>query len=167
MIRAAVLTISDSCHAGTRTDKSGPAVRNRILELGWQVDLLEVLPDERLQIAERLRELSSADHALAVFTTGGTGVAHRDITPEATRDVIEKEIPGIGEVMRNEGRKSTRLADLSRGLGGTRGRTLIVNLPGSPKGAIESLNAIVNLVPHILDLLSGNTEHPSKPETVK
>ena len=95
----------------------------------------------------------------AIFTTGGTGVAARDVTPEATRAVIDREIPGLGELMRARGRESTLLAVLSRAIAGTRGRVLIVNLPGSPKGAVESLDAIVEVVPHVLELLRGHTEH--------
>jgi molybdenum cofactor synthesis domain-containing protein len=99
----------------------------------------------------------------AIFTTGGTGVALRDVTPEATRAVIEREIPGFGEWMRISGRSSTKMSILSRGISGTRGRTLIVNLPGSPKGAVESINAIIDLVPHVTDLLDGKTEHAVEP----
>jgi molybdenum cofactor synthesis domain-containing protein len=95
----------------------------------------------------------------AIFTTGGTGLAPRDVTPEATRVVVDREIPGFGELMRAKGRDSTPLATLSRSMAGTRGRVLVVNLPGSPKGAVESLDAIVELVPHVLELLRGQTEH--------
>lgn len=159
MIHAAVLTVSDSVHAGTRGDRSGPAVRERLEQLGWSVSVLEVVPDERDVIAARLAALADAGHLAAIFTTGGTGIGPRDITPEATRDVIEREIPGLGELMRAQGRKHTPLAVLSRALAGTRGEVLIVNLPGSPKGALESLDSMVDLVPHILELLSGHTEH--------
>jgi molybdenum cofactor synthesis domain-containing protein len=167
VIQAAVLTISDSVHDGTRADLSGPAVQERLEELGWSVAALEVLPDEEHLISKRLATLADGNQISAIFTTGGTGVARRDVTPEATRAVIDREIPGLSEWMRSHGRDSTPLALLSRGVAGTRGRVLIVNLPGSPRGAVESLNAIVDVVPHVLDLLEGRTEHgtPAKLES--
>jgi molybdopterin adenylyltransferase len=155
---AAVFTVSDSSHAGTRHDASGPAVRARLEELGWTVSG-EIIPDDADWIARRLAETADKGEVAVIFTTGGTGVALRDVTPEATKSVIEREIPGIGEWMRINGRSSTKMSILSRGVAGTRGRTLIVNLPGSPRGAVESLNAIMDVVPHVIDLLSGNTEH--------
>jgi molybdenum cofactor synthesis domain-containing protein len=159
MTNAAVLTISDSVSAGTRADKSGPAVRERLEQLGWKVAVVEVLPDEPQQISDRLATLSDGGQVSAIFTTGGTGVAPRDNTPEATRAVLDREIPGFGELMRLRGRESTPLATLSRAVAGTRGRVLIINLPGSPRGAVESLDAIVELVPHVLELLGGQTDH--------
>ena len=159
MINAAVLTISDSVSEGTRADRSGPAVRERLEQLGWKVAAVEVIPDEGSEIARRLATLADGGQVSAIFTTGGTGVAPRDVTPEATRTVIDREIPGFGEVMRAKGREKTPSAVLSRAVAGTRGTVLIVNLPGSPKGAVESLDAIVELVPHVLDLLQGQTEH--------
>jgi molybdenum cofactor synthesis domain-containing protein len=159
MTNAAVVTISDSASAGKRTDRSGPAVRERLEQLGWSVPVVEVLPDEAAQIGARLAALADGGQVAAIFTTGGTGVALRDVTPEATRSVIDREIPGFGEVMRARGRQSTPLAALSRSLAGTRGSVLIVNLPGSPRAAVESLDAIVELVPHVLELLRGRTEH--------
>ncbi len=159
MIRAAVITVSDSTSAGARVDLSGPAVKERLERLGWQVSAIHVVPDEAESIGTLLKTLADGGDVSAIFTTGGTGLAARDVTPEATRAVLDREIPGIGEVMRAKGREATPLAVLSRAVAGTRGRVLIVNLPGSPKGAVESLGAIVNVVPHIVDLLSGRTEH--------
>ena len=163
MIRVAVITVSDSAVAGTRQDRSGPAVRERAEALGWAVREVELVLDESNQIAEVLRRLADSGEISLILTTGGTGVALRDVTPEATRSVIEREIPGLGELMRSEGRKFTPKAVLSRGLAGVRNRTLIVNLPGSPTGALESLDTIANLVPHVLDLLEGRTSHSDVP----
>jgi molybdopterin adenylyltransferase len=160
VIRVAVLTISDSASAGTREDRSGPAVKERLETLGWVVSL-EVLPDEAPLISARLAQLADSGDLAAIFTTGGTGIAARDVTPEATQSVIEREIPGMAEAMRMSGLKHTPLAILSRGITGTRGRTLIINLPGSPKGAVQSLDAIMDVVPHVVDLLAGKTEHGS------
>jgi molybdopterin adenylyltransferase len=164
MIQAAVLTISDSVHAGTRTDQSGPAVRERLERLGWSVSVLEVLPDECETISKRLAELADGNQVSAIFTTGGTGVAARDVTPEATRAVLDRDIPGLAEQMRGRGRESTPLAILSRGVSGTRGRVLVANLPGSPRGAVESLDAIADVLPHLLELLRGHTSHAAAPE---
>ena len=159
MIQAAVLTISDSASSGTREDRSGPAVRERLEQLGWQVSVAEAIPDVAVEISRRLAALADGGQVSAIFTTGGTGVAARDVTPEATRAVLHREIPGLGELMRARGREFTPLAVLSRAVAGTRGKVLIVNLPGSPKGAVQSLDAIVELVPHVLELLRGRTEH--------
>jgi molybdopterin adenylyltransferase len=161
MTHAAVLTISDSASNGTRADASGPAVRERLEQLGWSVSVVEVIADEAGQISSRLATLADGGQVAAIFTTGGTGVAPRDVTPEATRAVLDREIPGFGELMRTRGREFTPLSVLSRALAGTRGLVLIVNLPGSPKGAVQSLDAIVELVPHVLELLRGRTEHVS------
>lgn len=158
-IHAALVTVSDSSVAGTRPDRSGPALRDRAQALGWTVSAMELVADESEQIAAILRRLADSGEVAVILTTGGTGVAPRDVTPEATRAVIEREIPGLGELMRAEGLRFTPTAVLARGLAGVRGRTLIVNLPGSPKGAVESLDAIAKLVPHIVDLLEGRTSH--------
>ena len=161
---AAVITISDSAHRGTREDASGPAVAAALISAGLSVVTQLVIPDERPSIADTLREISDSNRADLIVTTGGTGVALRDVTPEATRDVIDREIPGFGELMRLKGLEVTRFAPLSRSMAGTRGRVLIINLPGSPKGALESLGAILELVPHVLDLLHGRTEHKPLPK---
>lgn len=165
MIRVAVLTVSDGCHRGEREDRSGPAVRQLCLDCGWHVPVSAVLPDEAGGISSWLRDTADSGLVDVIFTTGGTGVAPRDVTPEATRAVIDRDIPGIAELMRAEGRKSALYAPLSRGIAGTRGRVLIVNLPGSPKGAVQSLGAIVKLVPHVIGLLAGDTGHPEQGET--
>ena len=161
-LRAIVLTISDSAHNGARVDKSGPAVANHLHAAGYKVNDPEILPDERNHIAARLRAIVNENLADVVFTTGGTGIAPRDITPEAIRDVIDREIPGFGEIMRQSGLAFTPLSPLSRSLAGVAGRTLIVALPGSPKGALESLGAILELVPHVHDLLNGRTAHAAR-----
>ena len=159
MIRAAVITVSDSAHQGTREDLSGPAVAARLQDKGFEIAGRLVIPDEREEIARCLRQLAERGSAQAIFTTGGTGIAPRDVTPEATRDVIDREIPGIGELMRSKGLASTPYSALSRGLAGTKNGVLIINLPGSTRGAVESVDAILELVPHVLDLINGRTGH--------
>jgi molybdenum cofactor synthesis domain-containing protein len=160
MIRTAVVTISDSVARGTREDRSGIALRQRAEQLGWQVAETAVVEDDRESIARLLADLSDRRSISLILTTGGTGIAQRDVTPEATRAVVDREIPGLGELMRAEGRRFTPRAVLSRGIAGTRGRTLIVNLPGSRRGAAESLEAILPLLRHGLEVMAGAQNHP-------
>ena len=157
MPTAAVLTISDSASQGKRQDLSGPAVIALLKENRFMILSTDVVPDDAGRIAATLIQM--AEIAQFVVTTGGTGLSSRDVTPEATASVCDKQVPGIAEVMRAEGRKQTPLAALSRAVCGIRGKSLILNLPGSPKGAAASLNAVLHLIPHALELLEGKTDH--------
>jgi molybdopterin adenylyltransferase len=161
---AGVITVSDSVSAGTRSDASGPAVERALEELGFAVRRDLTSDDPESIYASLIRHIEDAS-ICAIFTTGGTGLGPRDCTPEVTRRVIDREIPGFGEWMRFRGRGATARAILSRGVAGTRNRTLVVNLPGSPGGAVESLQAIADVLSHAIDLLEGNTEHQSQAET--
>ncbi len=157
VLTAAVVTVSDSCARGDREDRSGPAVAELLTKLHFSVALREVVPDESIPIQNLLIRL--AREVRLVVTTGGTGIAARDVTPEATAVVCDRLLDGVAERMRSEGTKKTPYAALSRGVCGVRGRALILNLPGSPAGAVESLEAVAGLIPHALDLLAGKTEH--------
>jgi molybdenum cofactor synthesis domain-containing protein len=154
---AAVLTISDSSFQGKREDLSGPAVVRQLEAAGFQVIRTSTVPDEGDQIQKQLIECSRL--AQLVVTVGGTGIAARDVTPEATLAVAEKLVPGIAEKMRTEGAKKTPFAALGRGVCGVREKSLLLNLPGSPTAAGESLQAVLDILPHALELLSGKTEH--------
>jgi molybdopterin adenylyltransferase len=157
--RAKILVLSDLATRGKREDQSGPAVREVLESHGWQVTALELLPDEFDQIRDHLEAWTNSEDCDTVFTSGGTGIGPRDVTPEATRSVIETEVPGLAELMRAEGTKSTPLAALSRAVVGVRKRKLIVNLPGSPRGARESLESIIEVLPHAIDQIQGRTGH--------
>lgn len=153
---AVVLTVSDSVASGRREDLSGPAVKAE-LKKKFQVIKVEVVADDYASIETALRRL--AGEADLVVTTGGTGIAERDVTPEATRAVCSRLLDGVAERMRAQGAKKTPFAALSRAVCGVCGKSLILNLPGSPKGAVESLEAVMDLLPHAIDLLRGKTEH--------
>ena len=165
MIRTGVLTVSDRGARGDRVDTSGPAVAALIGSIGAQVARTAIVADDLETIAARLRDWSDDDRLDLVLTTGGTGLAPTDVTPEATLAVAERHVPGLAEVMREVGRQSTPLAALSRSVAVVRGKTLIVNLPGSERGARESLKAILELLPHAVDLLQGDAgdQHPVGP----
>ena len=153
---ALVLTVSDRVAAGTRDDASGDAIAARLASLGFEIER-RIVSDDVPAIATAIRE-GAAAHPLVV-TTGGTGLTPRDVTPQATGTVLDYEVPGIAEAMRAAGRVHTPLADLSRGVVGVAGRSLVVNVPGSPKGSIESLDAVIPILDHALETLSGPFDH--------
>lgn len=157
MATAAVVTISDSVARGQRADRSGPATAEVLRQHGFEVTQNRAVVDDQDEIERTLIQLS--EQVNLIVTTGGTGIAERDVTPEATRAVCSKLIDGIPEKMRTEGLKSTEFAILSRGVCGVRGRALILNLPGNPAGAVDSLQSVVEILPHVLELLAGKTEH--------
>ncbi len=157
MTQAIVITVSDSRSQGQREDVAGPTIAQALTAAGFAVKQIVVVPDDQACIEEALR--TAAGKVRLVVTTGGTGIAPRDVTPEATRAICDRLLDGVAEVMRAEGLKETPFAALSRGLCGTRGQSLILNLPGNPRGAATSLQAVIHLLPHALLVLEGRARH--------
>ena len=155
MKRAAIITVSDSGYRGEREDKSGPVIREILEKEGYEITFTELLPDDRAMIAGKLQEIADSGSTDLILTTGGTGFSQRDVTPEATEEVIERRVPGIPEAMRAYSMTITKRAMLSRATAGIRGTTLIINLPGSPKAVRESLEYIIEALGHGLEILSG------------
>ena len=154
MITVAVLTISDKGSKGERKDVSGPLIEDILKKIEAEVKYYEILPDEKRLIRKNLIKYSKKVDL--ILTTGGTGLSPRDVTPDATLEVIEREVPGIAEAMRAEGLKKTRMAMLSRAVAGVKGETLIINLPGSPKAVRENLETILNIIPHAIEKIKGD-----------
>jgi len=151
---AVAITVSDSCSAGQREDRSGPVLVEALREWGAEILAHECLPDDRIRIAERLRHFASVGGVDLIVTTGGTGFSPRDVTPEATRDVLERDAPGLAELIRMRSLEKTPMAALSRAVCGIRGRTIILNLPGSPKGVAETFEIVRGPLAHAVDLAS-------------
>ena len=155
MLRVAILTVSDSCAAGRREDKSGQAIREMLPGDGFEVIQTAVVPDDREAIIEKLLYFCDQGAYDIVLTTGGTGLGPRDVTPEATVSICDRVVPGLGEVMRAEGQKYTHNAILSRSVAGIRGKTLVINLPGSPGAVRECLGSIIGVLPHAVEMIAG------------
>jgi len=155
-IRFGIMTLSDRSHRGEREDASGPALAALIRAGSGEVVRQQILPDDEATIRAALTEWADSSALDVILTTGGTGFALRDVTPEATRSVVQREAPGLAEAMRADSLKKTPHAMLSRGIAGIRGRTLIVNLPGSPKGAVENLQTILSILPHAVQLMQDD-----------
>jgi molybdenum cofactor biosynthesis protein MoaC len=161
-IKTAVLVISDTTHAGKRRDKSGKIIQEFLADKPVKIEFYEILPDEKEMIAERLRVLTDNEKVKLIFTTGGTGLGPRDVTPESTLTIIDRSVPGIVEAIRSHGRDRTPFAMLSRGEAGVRGDCVIINLPGSSKGALESLQALFPGLLHIFPMLEGKSHAEAK-----
>ena len=155
MKRVAIITSSDTGYRGEREDLSGPVIKEIVEREGYEVVSMDILPDDQVMLAGKLQEIADSEKAELILTTGGTGFSERDVTPEATEEVIERKVPGIPEAIRAYSMTITKRAMLSRATAGIRGKTLIVNLPGSPKAVRESLEYIIDALAHGLEILSG------------
>ena len=155
LLKVAIITVSDKGYHGEREDRSGKYIIQYFKEKGWEIADYEIIPDEKDMISKKLKDISDNEKANLILTTGGTGFSPRDVTPEATEEVIEKRAPGFDEIIRIEGRKKTPRAILSRGVSGIRKKTLIINLPGSIRGVKDSLELIYFPLPHGIDILTG------------
>ena len=155
MRRAAIITASDSGYRGEREDLSGPAIKEILEREGYKVISMDILPDDQVMLAGKMQEIADSEKAELILTTGGTGFSERDVIPEATEEVIERKVPGIPEAIRAYSMTITKRAMLSRATAGIRGKTLIINLPGSPKAVRESLEYIIDALAHGLEILSG------------
>ena len=160
MIKIVIITVSDSCSGGKREDTSGPLIKQMVESMGKVIEY-EIIPDEKTSISQAIKEAVDELKADIVLTTGGTGLSLRDVTPEATREVVEKEIPGFAELMRQKSFEITPTSILSRAIAGIRGKSLVINLPGSPKAVKECLDIILPLVPHALDMIKGKGHEDS------
>ena len=159
MKRAAIITASDSGYRGERGDLSGPAIKEILEREGYEVISMDILPDDQVMLAGKLQEIADSEKAELILTTGGTGFSERDVTPEATEEVIERRVPGIPEAIRAYSMTITKRAMLSRATAGIRGKTLIINLPGSPKAVKESLEYIMDALEHGIEILTGEANN--------
>jgi molybdopterin adenylyltransferase len=157
-IRVGILTVSDRSYNQERTDTSGPALSVFLIEKGWEITQMTILPDDQLLISDLLKEWSDSGRLDVIITTGGTGFSARDVTPEATLSILERLAPGLPEAMRAASREYTQHAMLSRAVAGIRGKTLVINLPGSPKGAMENLQVVLPVIPHAVELLRDSPD---------
>mgnify|MGYP001012659293 CR=1 FL=1 len=155
MITVGIITVSDKCSRGVRIDESGPAIRETVQNAGWSVSDYTIVPDEADKIQSEMVRMADEENIDLILTTGGTGLAPRDVTPEATMEVIQREIPGLTEAMRVKTMENAPAAILSRSVAGTRGKSIIINLPGSPAAVKENLEAILGVLPHGLEILQG------------
>jgi molybdenum cofactor synthesis domain-containing protein len=158
-LTVAILTVSDRCSRGESEDKSGPRLCEIVLAKKWDVEEMEVVPDEKDEIQDALLAWCDKGTISLILTTGGTGLSPRDVTPQATREIVDKEIPGLAELMRSEGRKFNQFSVLSQAVVGVRRKTLIINLPGNPAGAEQALGIIMEMIPHALHIMAGGDHH--------